>query len=175
MGMKWFKNLMFLLCIILLPLCVSCNDTDDVEQIFTGKVWRLTYITDGKSYRWYSFPNVDEKAYKAYDPVSGSRIYTVEFTGLASGGVINGAFKANGSVKMDGSWRADGKENSFSMDVKNRSVTDASDPLGGIIADGLAAASAYSGDDQNLFLHYTYKNPVSGISIPLQLVFTVSK
>ena len=37
--------------LLLLPLFSGCNDSDDVAAIFTGKTWKLAYITlkDGKS------------------------------------------------------------------------------------------------------------------------------
>ena len=31
--------------LLLLPLFSGCNDSDDVAAIFTGKTWKLTYIT----------------------------------------------------------------------------------------------------------------------------------
>ena len=31
--------------LLLLPMFSGCNDTDDVAGIFTGKTWKLTYIT----------------------------------------------------------------------------------------------------------------------------------
>ena len=36
--------------LLLLPLFSGCNDSDDVAAIFTGKTWKLNYITvDGGS------------------------------------------------------------------------------------------------------------------------------
>ena len=34
-----------LLLLLMLPFVCGCNDSDDVSGIFTGKVWKLTYIT----------------------------------------------------------------------------------------------------------------------------------
>lgn len=31
--------------LLLLPLFTGCNDSDDVAAIFTGKTWKLNYIT----------------------------------------------------------------------------------------------------------------------------------
>ena len=31
--------------LLLLPLFSGCNDSDDVAAIFTGKTWKLNYIT----------------------------------------------------------------------------------------------------------------------------------
>ncbi|KAB6304116.1 DUF4847 domain-containing protein, partial [Bacteroides xylanisolvens] len=30
--------------LLLLPLFSGCNDSDDLQGIFTGKTWKLTYI-----------------------------------------------------------------------------------------------------------------------------------
>ena len=42
--------------LLLLPMFSGCNDTDDVAGIFTGKTWKLTYITkaNGQCRRRYN-------------------------------------------------------------------------------------------------------------------------
>ena len=107
------RIIFWLMCVLLVPFCTACNDTDDVEEIFTGRTWRLTFINDGNSYGWYHFPNVKGDDLMAYDPVKGKRIFTVDFSGTAAAGLIDGTFKAKGSVVMDGGWKANGKTNDF--------------------------------------------------------------
>lgn len=44
--------------LLLLPMFSGCNDTDDVAGIFTGKTWKLTYITKANGHGWYKFADV---------------------------------------------------------------------------------------------------------------------
>lgn len=44
--------------LLLLPMFSGCNDTDDVAGIFTGKTWKLTYITKANGHGWYNFPDI---------------------------------------------------------------------------------------------------------------------
>lgn len=40
------KYIALLFCLTLvIPFLSGCNDTDDVQKIFTGKTWKMTYIT----------------------------------------------------------------------------------------------------------------------------------
>ena len=39
----------------MLPFVSGCNDSDDVNGIFTGKVWKLTYITKKNEHKPYDF------------------------------------------------------------------------------------------------------------------------
>lgn len=41
--------------LLLLPMFSGCNDTDDVAGIFTGKTWKLTYITVKDSHQMFNF------------------------------------------------------------------------------------------------------------------------
>lgn len=39
------KYIALLFCLTLvIPFLSGCNDTDDVQKIFTGKTWKMTYI-----------------------------------------------------------------------------------------------------------------------------------
>ena len=54
--------------LLLLPMFSGCNDTDDVARIFTGKTWKLTYMTeqtvmDGITF-WYSEQKATHGIYK---------------------------------------------------------------------------------------------------------------
>ena len=39
----------------MLPFVSGCNDSDDVNGIFTGKAWKLTYITKKNEHKPYDF------------------------------------------------------------------------------------------------------------------------
>lgn len=48
--------------LLLLPMFSGCNDTDDVAGIFTGKTWKLTYITKANGHGWYNFPDIADES-----------------------------------------------------------------------------------------------------------------
>lgn len=41
--------------LLLLPLFSGCNDSDDVAAIFTGKIWKLNYITVDGGHEMFGF------------------------------------------------------------------------------------------------------------------------
>lgn len=41
--------------LLLLPLFSGCNDSDDVAAIFTGKTWKLNYITVDGGHEMFNF------------------------------------------------------------------------------------------------------------------------
>ena len=45
MKKQILKYIGILFAIMLIPALSGCNDTDDVQKIFTGKTWKMTYIT----------------------------------------------------------------------------------------------------------------------------------
>ncbi len=68
------KYIALLFCLTLvIPFLSGCNDTDDVQKIFTGKTWKMTYITKKNEHSWYKFTDVSEAIYKSYDPINGTK------------------------------------------------------------------------------------------------------
>lgn len=58
------KYIALLFCLTLvIPFLSGCNDTDDVQKIFTGKTWKMTYITKKNEHSWYKFTDVTVKPY----------------------------------------------------------------------------------------------------------------
>lgn len=152
---KKAQLLTLLLTITGLSLFCSCNNADDVQQIFTGKTWRLTYITKANGHAWYKFPDVTTANYESYDPINGTRAFYITFSGSTSNDVINGTFAGTGSVNINGKWEADGKSNRLLMNVGGVSVVDpTNDHLGNRIAEGLKKVTSYGGNTQNLYLYY---------------------
>ena len=47
--------------LLLLPLFSGCNDSDDVAAIFTGKTWKLNYITVDGGLRCLAFGRMRNK------------------------------------------------------------------------------------------------------------------
>lgn len=80
------KYIALLFCLTLvIPFLSGCNDTDDVQKIFTGKTWKMTYITKKNEHSWYKFTDVSEAIYKSYDPINGTKAFKIAFTGRKYG------------------------------------------------------------------------------------------
>ncbi len=163
---------LILMLLMLLPIVSGCNDTDDVQSIFTGRSWKLTYITPKNKQAWYKFTDVTDELYKQYDPVTGSKSFVISFDGTASDGVISGNMSGTGSTTLGGTWSANGKTNAFSANVTKSAAGDA---LGRKIVEGLKNATSYTGDNNNLFIYFEYKSSVQHDSEILCLAFAPAK
>ena len=67
----------------------SCNNSDDITEIFIGHDWRLTYIEEGGERRWPSQENT-------YSLMFGETSFNAITPG---GGKINGRWSANGKTR----------------------------------------------------------------------------
>ena len=137
------------LLLLLLPLFSGCNDSDDLQGIFTGKTWKLTYINLKDKGGWMN--GFSEKSIKILNENQES--YTITFTGTEEDNRIsNGAVKGRIiTADLTGTWSANGKNNEFHASVTN---VNENDDLAKEFIKGLNNASSYIGDDNGLFLYY---------------------
>lgn len=155
------KHIALSFCLVfLIPLLSGCNDTDDVQKIFTGKTWKMTNITRGKKDegKWYSFPGVTDKVYDSYNPTTGTRAFRIVFNGSTSDDVISGDF-SNGpssAISINGTWSANGRNNDFHANIE-KSSSSSGDTLGKYIIEAIKKATRYEGDERNLYLYYEYE------------------
>lgn len=135
--------------LLLLPLFSGCNDSDDLQGIFTGKTWKLTYINLKDKGGWTN--GFSEKSIKILSENQES--YTITFTGTEEDNRIsNGAVKGKIiTADLTGTWSANGKNNEFHASVTN---VNENDDLAKEFIKGLNNASSYIGDDNGLFLYY---------------------
>ena len=135
--------------LLLLPLFSGCNDSDDLQGIFTGKTWKLTYINLKDKGGWMN--GFSEKSIKILNENQES--YTITFTGTEEDNRIsNGAVKGRIiTADLTGTWSANGKNNEFHASVTN---VNENDDLAKEFIKGLNNASSYIGDDNGLFLYY---------------------
>ena len=95
--------------LLLLPMFSGCNDTDDVAGIFTGKTWKLTYITVKDSHQMFNFWGNDNETGR----------YVITFNGMEESNIIIGTL--SGTVitsTFTGSWSANGKDNQFNASIQ---------------------------------------------------------
>lgn len=167
MRHKWILSLL----IILLPLISGCNSSDDVKSIFTGKTWKLTYITLKDKHEMFNFWGNDSGARtKSMEALRASGNFIITFDGAVTDNIIRGA--VNGKAiksEFNGEWSANGKTNQFSTKIGSSTEDDI---LAKRFLEGLKAANSYNGDERNLYIYYT---PEGANGQVLSLVFHVVK
>ena len=110
-----------------LTAIAACNNSDDINEIFVGHDWRLTYIEDGEFRRWPSQQNT-------YILTFGANSFNATTPG---GGKINGR------------WFADGKTREFRCNNISTEGIDANDTIARLMVQMFKEAVSYDGD-----IHY---------------------
>lgn len=65
-----------LLLLLMLPFVSGCNDSDDVNGIFTGKAWKLTYITKKNEHKPYDFWGDKDKYEQSFNEYIKKEVHT---------------------------------------------------------------------------------------------------
>ena len=139
--------------LLLLPMFSGCNDTDDVAGIFTGKTWKLTYITKANGHGWYKFADVDDSNIMEY--ADGKKTFMLVFSGTVEDDIIQGTFTGSGAINANGTWSANGKNQEFGKKVEKGTPIDSKDRIAEKILEGMKKANSYKGSDsRNLYLYY---------------------
>ena len=146
--------------LLLLPLFSGCNDSDDVAAIFTGKTWKLNYITVDGGHEMFGFWENEEQEKASIKELNKNGTYNIVFDGTVDGDVINGNIKGTviATSTFEGKWNANAKNNSFKATVTTAGSY-GDDKLAKNFIEGLNAATSYEGDSNNLYLLY---KPASG-------------
>ncbi|MBO7418110.1 MAG: DUF4847 family protein [Bacteroidaceae bacterium] len=154
------KNLLYSLIawliLLTLPMMSGCSREDDVKIIFTGKVWKMSYIfREGNAKAYVNFWYDDreaEAASIALQKADGN--YEIEFTGAKIEGLFQGAISAKGvATTVSGNWRADGDKQTLSTYSMNWSGEE-DDTLAKQFQKGLNNAFKYTGDANALYIYY---------------------
>ncbi|NDW13715.1 DUF4847 domain-containing protein [Bacteroides sp. 214] len=152
------KYKIFYVLLGLLPLLSSCDESDDVGEIFLGKTWKLTEIMDEKGKRvdyWAGDDNAREASYQLKAKAGN---FTITFEGVETKNSIKGNFTGRAiSKNIAGTWEADGDSHQFST---NQHAENDSDVLGTKFIRGLSNAYKYSGDSKNLLIYFREEKAV---------------
>ena len=100
------------ICRLWLLLCLpfllgGCNDEDDVLEIFTGKTWKLSYISAEGNHKWIDLWGDSDTAYKnSMKLLETEGTFTLGFAGsdateAGAGGTLTGQ---GVNVKINGTW-----------------------------------------------------------------------
>ena len=105
--------------LLLLPLFSGCNDSDDVAAIFTGKTWKLNYITVDGGHEMFPFWENEEQEKASIKELNKNGTYNIVFDGTVDGDVMNGNIKGTviATSTFEGKWSANAKNNSFKATV----------------------------------------------------------
>lgn len=144
--------------IAMLVLLAGCNDEDDVMSIFTGRTWKLSFISAENSIVQYDFWNGDNaKREQSMKGLAQESSYQLDFEGVEQNGTAGGSFKGQAlTATVEGKWNANASNGELTLtDVKTgRNETDA---LAAAFVLGLKNAYKYEGDENNLFIYYDIK------------------
>ena len=149
----YLYNLLIAFSMVL--MLTGCSNKDDVISIFTGKTWKLTYISEKGKNMMYNFWGNDDTAYQSsMNALKSSSNFIIVFEGIDLNGVTGGSFNAYAtSTSVSGQWSADGSSNKLT--ISNFSAGTDADVVGKAFVYGLENAQSYSGDENNLFIYYT--------------------
>lgn len=143
---------------VVLPLWSGCESEDDVIDIFTGKTWKMSYIfPEGHISTPEDFWNGDQEAYERSNELGKdlSNFNLIFQGGTLKTGQLGGTFQGRAvNATVEGYWEADGKTRALQFSNVRWSGTEA-DVLAKAFVIGVSAnVYKYSGDSNNLYLHY---------------------
>lgn len=141
-----------LLC---LPLLFGgCSSDDDVLDIFTGKTWKLSYISAEGNHKWIDLWGDNAEAYQnSMKLLAAEGNFILSFSGSETADAVAGTFNGQGvKVKLNGSWRAHASGRKLSLALQNAGSE--SEVLARAFLSGLQNAFRYGGDSENLFIYY---------------------
>lgn len=145
---------LFIVVVAILTLS-SCNNEDDVIGIFTGKTWKLTYISEDGVHDWWNFWGGDNKAKGEFIQLlqKSDKYCTITFNGTDVNGVTGGSFGGQSiSATISGQWSADGKSNKLTTDSKTSGIEN--NAVGKAFLTGIGNAKRYNGDNRHLYIYY---------------------
>lgn len=122
---KTTKTIIFVLIFITLS---ACNNSDDINEIFIGNDWKLTYIEEGGIRRWSSQENAYNLSFAANS-----------FSATTPGG-----------GKISGRWSANGKTREFRCTNIHAEGISANDTIARKMIQMFSEATSYDGDTHYL-------------------------
>lgn len=156
---KAIQKIAELILLICLPLTIiSCNDEDDVIDIFTGKTWKMSRLTENSKNppQFYDgIWNSEKDRLKSLEYLNRDGNFTVIFEGSEINGEVDGTSVIVHGINstLKGTWKANGKDNSIKLYLK-KSEGSESDPLAKAFMAAMQQVFQYEGDINQLTLYY---------------------
>ncbi len=143
--------------LLAMPMLTACDNEDDIKEIFTGKVWKLSYIYAEGAYSipidFWEGDAAKEEASRTLRDVEGN--YIVEFSGAEMDGVFKGS--VNGRIvnsTFSGQWQADAATHTLTISNLTFGGNAETDVQAVNFKRGLQNVYRYTGDSNGLYLHY---------------------
>jgi len=108
----------------------SCDNEDDVTEIFSGRRFKITGLT-------YNGTKINSEVSQFYE---GENTYYILFNALTFTGVLQ-----SGTI-IEGTWKADGDTRSLSMTFGNNTSLTGANAMCNNVYNVLRNATSYSGD-----------------------------
>lgn len=163
------KQITLLLTGILLTalflLVSSCNNEDDVVEIFTGKTWKMSRLTDhGKNppQFYQGIWQTDAEKNRSMELLNLEGNFEVVFEGSEVDGEVNGTQVRIQGVRSTatGTWQANGKDNTLQIQFQKITGTE-TDPLAKAFMAAMRKVFKYEGDINQLTLYYEENNHIT--------------
>lgn len=137
------KNILYILCA--LPFLWSCNDEDDVNEIFASGPWYVVnYFTKVDWNKRNGEPYYKADTGEGQDALKVIQLFTLTFS---NDGTYQGTMQ---NAKFEGTWSADGKDRSIRLTIKGSPNT--SSRFNKQLIETLNEATFYQGDSNVLML-----------------------
>ena len=143
----------FILSLLTLVVLAGCNTEDDVLEIFSGKTWKLTYISTENGHKQFDLWGSGDSS-QSMEALKQTNTFTVSFEGSEINGNTGGSFNATViSATVNGQWNANGASKEMTTSDVRVSYAE-KDPLAIAFVRGLQNAVRYGGDSNNLYIYY---------------------
>lgn len=154
------KTYLHLVCLAVITISSfslsSCNNSDDVGEIFLDKTWKLTKILADQNppQEVYDYWDSEEARKKSLELLFEKGTFVISFSGFVKNNKIDdGGYSGRATTsEISGKWTVDGDSRVFS--TTQTEINDG-DPLGRAFIKALSLADKYGGDSQNLQIFFT--------------------
>lgn len=138
------KKIHFIIGLCLAFCCISCNQGDDIEDIFVSGKW--TVVNYFNTTDWKKSSKA-QPIYTSLEDVTAIKGLTIVFEET---GVFSGTLTSGGTIT--GTWEANGKDRTVFFDKKNIRTNGILNGFDKEFVQILSDAAYYQGDSRNLLL-----------------------
>ena len=138
------KKLYFIIGLCLTLCCFSCDQGDDIGDIFVSGRWTVVNYFNTTDWKHSSKA---QPIYTSFEDVTTLKKLTISFE---ENGVFSGTLTNGGTIT--GTWEADGKNRTVFIDGKNIRTSGNLNGFDNEFVQILKDAAYYQGDSRNLLL-----------------------
>lgn len=137
------KNILYIMCAI--PFFWSCNDEDNIQEIFVSGTWNVVnYFTKADWDKRNGEPVYKQDNQEGWESLKVISTFTLTFN---DDGTVKGTMQ---NANFEGTWDADAKKRSIHFNIKGNPNT--SNRFNKEFIEALKEAAYYQGDSNVLML-----------------------